>query len=166
MVTVWLGLGSNMGNRPDQIARAVDDLGALVSGIRQGRLYETAPMEVTDQADFLNTVITGETDLSARELIYGIQDIERRGGRDRVSGIPKGPRTIDIDILLLGGRVFSETYDERVSLTVPHPAMHERLFVLKPLLDLSPDLKDPRDGVRWASKASHLRGQRVKLYAT
>lgn len=166
MDTVWLGLGSNIGNRTAHIAGAVDGLGAFLSGIRQGKLYETAPMDYADQDDFLNTVITGETDLSPAELIAVIQDLEKSGGRDRVTGVPKGPRTIDIDILLFGEMVFTERYGDGLYVTVPHAAMHERLFVLKPLIDLSPDLKDPRDGVSWASKASHLREQRVKLYAT
>ena len=102
--------------------------------------------------------------MSAVEMLKLIHMIELKGGRDRASVAAKGPRTIDIDILLYGKDVGTWEVDGIGYLTIPHPSMHERLFVLRPLLELNPDLSDPRDGVSWRTKASHLSGQRVKLY--
>ena len=162
MSTVWLGLGSNIGDRESRIAAAVDALAGFLDGLRTAPLYETEARDFADQDDFLNTVVRGETTLSPMELLARTRQAESNGGRAR-GGIPKGPRTIDIDILLWDARIIRET-SGGLDLIIPHGSMHERLFVLRPLLDLDPDAEDPRDGIPWAVKASRLESQRVMLY--
>jgi 2-amino-4-hydroxy-6-hydroxymethyldihydropteridine diphosphokinase len=134
---VYLALGSNMGARADNMARAVDAL--RERGVRVTRcssLYETEPVEVVDQPWFLNGVVEGETELNPQELISVALGIERALGRER--RIPKGPRTIDIDILLYGERSICAP-----NLEIPHPRMAARPFVLIPLAEIAPDLLHP-----------------------
>jgi 2-amino-4-hydroxy-6-hydroxymethyldihydropteridine diphosphokinase len=134
---IYLALGSNMGGRAENIARALDvlrDHGVRVT--RQSSLYETEPVEVVDQPWFLNRVVEAETDLAPQELISAALETERFLGRER--RVPKGPRAIDIDILLYG--------DEQIrspNLEVPHPRMAARRFVLVPLAEIAPDLCHP-----------------------
>ncbi len=136
MARVWLGLGSNVGAREEHLSAAIDAINEHLSNLEKGNLYETAPMDFTDQADFLNTAVCGETELSPMDLLIKMQQIEHQGGRNRSAAVPKGPRTIDIDILMYDNLIISEDFGGGLTLTVPHPSMHERLFVLKPLLDL------------------------------
>jgi 2-amino-4-hydroxy-6-hydroxymethyldihydropteridine diphosphokinase len=98
--------------------------------------YETEPVEFTDQAWFLNCAVALETIESPEELLTSILHIEKEMGRQRVQ--KKGPRNIDIDILLLGDIILDSP-----SLTIPHPAMHERRFVLQPLAEIAPDVRHP-----------------------
>ncbi len=167
MSTVWLGLGANIGDRLSHIEHAIDRLNPILKNISRAGLYETAPRDFLDQADFLNTVLRGQTALSPLELLYVLHDIESAGGRDRPA-LPgsqlKGPRTIDIDILLYDNICSTFIKDDGGSLTIPHISMHQRLFVLKPLLDLDSEMKDPTDGILWRFKASQIGDQRVKLY--
>ena len=128
--------------------------------------YETAPQDVVDQPDFLNTVVSGYTTLSPVNLLQFVHRLEHEGDRVREGAIPKGPRTLDIDILMYGNTVGTWALPQGGELTIPHRSMHQRLFVLEPLLALSPKLIDPRDGEPWALKASRLLDQRVKLYET
>ena len=100
------------------------------------------------------------------ELLEQIHSIEAAGGRNRESGIEKGPRTIDIDILLFGNRAGTWRTEDGESLCIPHRSIGERLFVLKPILDLDPLLRSPVDGTLWADQASHLVDQKVMLYRT
>jgi len=162
--TVWLGLGANIGDRSDNIRKSVDALSLLLFDLCLSGMYETAAQDYTDQPDFINAVLRGRTALTPQELLKEIHLIENRGGRFRSAGRPKGPRTIDIDILLFGNEIHTIELSDGSSLVIPHRSMDCRLFVLKPLLELDPNLNDPRDGVSWAEKASHLSGQRVKLY--
>lgn len=104
------------------------------------RLYQTPPWGKTDQPDFINAVAALDTDLSARELLAGLQCIEHAHGRRR-SGPRWGPRTLDIDLLLFGQEIMD--CDE---LTLPHPRLHERAFVLLPLAELAPELEIPGKG--------------------
>ncbi len=167
MSTVWLGLGANIGDRLSHIDNAIEKLNSVLENISRAGLYETAPREFLDQADFLNTVVRGDTELSPLELLYFLHKVELEGGRDRsvLSGKPlKGPRTIDIDILLYDNICRTFIKEDGGSLTIPHISMHQRLFVLKPLLDLDFKLKDPTDGVLWRFKASQIGDQQVKLY--
>ncbi|RKX99081.1 MAG: 2-amino-4-hydroxy-6-hydroxymethyldihydropteridine diphosphokinase [Spirochaetes bacterium] len=167
MSIVWLGLGTNIGDRLSHIESAIERLIPVLENISRAGLYDTAPRDFLDQADFLNTVVRGETDLSPLELLYVLHEVESKGGRDRAKlpGTPlKGPRTIDIDILLYDNICSTFTGDDGGSLTIPHISMHQRLFVLKPLLDLDSEMKDPTDGVLWRYKASQIGDQRVKLY--
>ncbi len=167
MSTVWLGLGANIGDRLNHINNAIKKLHPVLENISRAPLYETSPRDFLDQADFLNTVVRGETDLSPLELLYILHEIEAEGGRNR-SLLPvkpvKGPRIIDIDILLYDNICRTFTKDDGGTLTIPHLSMHQRLFVLKPLLDLDSELKDPVDDVLWCDKASLVEDQQVKLY--
>jgi 2-amino-4-hydroxy-6-hydroxymethyldihydropteridine diphosphokinase len=135
--TVYIGLGSNLGDRLDNLARARDSLTAAGIGIlRASSVYETAPRDVVDQPMFLNQVIEAETRLFPRQLLSRVQNIEHTMGRTRA--IAKGPRIIDIDILLFGAFVIATP-----ELEIPHPRMVERRFVLEPLAELAPELRHP-----------------------
>ncbi|MGE5488583.1 MAG: 2-amino-4-hydroxy-6-hydroxymethyldihydropteridine diphosphokinase [bacterium] len=137
MTSVYLSLGSNLGDRAEYLRRAIEALDqAGVRVLRVSRVRETEPVDVTDQPRFLNLVVEAETDLAPGELLARTQAIERELGRVRTR--PKGPRTIDIDILLYGSLVA-----ETPELSVPHPRMAMRRFVLEPLAELAPDLRHP-----------------------
>src|SRR5579862_241048 len=137
MKTVYLGLGSNVGDRERMLQAALDLLhrqGAAIA--RVSSVYETEPMDVRDQRWFLNLVAEARTELFPRQLLTRIGRIEQELGRRRT--IAKGQRTIDIDILLIGKAVV-----RTASLTIPHARLAERRFVLAPLVELAPDLRDP-----------------------
>lgn len=136
MTTAYLSVGSNLGDRPANMYTCVERLAELGKVTRVSSLYETEPMEMRDQPWFLNCVVQLETALTAHQLLKGIQKIETDLGRKRV--IAKGPRTIDIDILLFGSLIECDH-----SLQIPHPAMHLRRFVLAPLTELAPDIVHP-----------------------
>lgn len=164
MTTIWLGLGSNIGDRVSHLQNALTSLADSVEQIARAPLYETAPQDYLDQGDFLNTVIRGQTRLTPVEMLESIRKIEREGGRSRI-GIPaKGPRTIDIDILLWDNLIVKTFCEQGRELIIPHQSMHRRLFVLRPLLDLNPEIKDPKDGEPFRVKASRLVGQTVRVY--
>lgn len=131
-VRCYLGLGSNLGERLANLRRAVDLLGGSpgIRVLRSSRVYETDPVG-PPQPDYLNAVVEVETTLPARELLRACLDVERELGRVRAERW--GPRIVDVDVLTYG----DETIDEP-GLTVPHPRMHERDFVLVPLADLDP----------------------------
>ncbi len=138
MERIFLGLGSNLGERIANIKRAFTLLGA-VSGLRLVRassLIETAPVGYTDQPDFINAVVEIETSMEPGILLSAIQGIEKQMGREKT--IRFGPRIIDIDILLFGDRVI-----DGPGLTIPHPRMHERAFVLGPLSEIAPEVMHP-----------------------
>jgi 2-amino-4-hydroxy-6-hydroxymethyldihydropteridine diphosphokinase len=135
--TVYLSLGSNVGDRAAWLRAALEAMpGAGVRVLRVSPVYETEPVDYTDQPRFLNLAVEAETELCPEELLSRTAAIEQQLGRLR--DVPKGPRTLDIDILLYGDSVLSS---ER--LQIPHPRMHERAFVLQPLADLAPDLLHP-----------------------
>jgi 2-amino-4-hydroxy-6-hydroxymethyldihydropteridine diphosphokinase len=129
-VRAMVGLGSNLGDRPANLQRAVDLLAQRegVRVIRSSRIYETAPVG-PPQPDYLNSVAELETTLSARGLLEACLGVEREMGRERAERW--GPRVIDLDLLTYGREEIDES-----GLTVPHPRMHERAFVLIPLLEL------------------------------
>ena len=137
-VIVYLSLGSNLGNRQQHLRAALHALSALGEITSVSSLYETEPVEFTDQPPFLNCVASLETDKSPDQLLSDILRIERDLGRDRSSSPPKGPRVIDIDILLIGGTILDDS-----NLTIPHPAMAQRRFVLEPLAEIAPDAVHP-----------------------
>jgi 2-amino-4-hydroxy-6-hydroxymethyldihydropteridine diphosphokinase len=136
--TVYIGLGSNLGDRVGNLRLARERL--ELSGVRIRRasaIYETEPRERLDQPWFLNQVIEAETTLFPRQLLARLLRIEREMGRVRM--MPSGPRTIDLDILLFGNAVVHAP-----GLEIPHPRMGERRFVLEPLAELAADLRVPR----------------------
>jgi 2-amino-4-hydroxy-6-hydroxymethyldihydropteridine diphosphokinase len=142
VTAAYVGLGSNLGDREAAIARALallDDPPELrlvrVAGVR-----ETAPVGVVDQPPFLNTAARLETTLGPRELLDRLLAVERDLGRVR-TGERWGPRTLDLDLLLYGDATLDEP-----GMTVPHPRLHERRFVLEPLYELAPDLLVPGRG--------------------
>ena len=134
--TVYLSLGSNLGDRATNLRTAIEHLGELGAVVGRSSLYETEPVEMERQPWFLNCVVTIETELMPKQFLARTITIEQKMGRRRTQ--PKGPRTIDIDILLFGGSVVDTS-----ALTIPHPAMHERRFVLEPLAEIAPELRHP-----------------------
>lgn len=134
--TAYLSLGSNLGNREANLREANARLGEFGEVARVSSFYETEPVEVTDQPWFINCAVELRTDLPPQKLLESILEIERSMGRIRVQ--PKGPRVIDIDILL-----YAEEILRTNSLTIPHPSMHERRFVLAPLAEIAPDVRHP-----------------------
>ena len=154
--TVYLSLGSNLGDRERNLR---DALGLLAEpGLRVLRVssfYETEPLEVRDQRRFLNAVAEAETDLFPKQLLARLQRIEQRLGRRRLK--PKGPRTIDIDILLYGGTVI-----DAEELQVPHPRLAQRRFVLEPLAELAPDLRHPVTRRTVTEMLRDVAGQQVR----
>jgi 2-amino-4-hydroxy-6-hydroxymethyldihydropteridine diphosphokinase len=137
MMGIYLSLGSNIGERAENIARAVAALAALgVRVVKRSALYETEPVEFLAQDWFLNGVVEVETELSPGELMRALLEIERGMGRERV--LPKGPRIIDMDILLYGARVARDA-----DLEIPHPRIAERRFVLVPLAEIAVGVVHP-----------------------
>lgn len=137
MKTAYLGLGSNMGDRQANLADAIRRLaGERINVTRASSIWETEPRDVLDQPWFLNQVVEVETDLFPRQLFQHLQRIEHDMGR--VKRTPKGPRLIDVDILLYGKAVVKSQ-----ELEIPHPRMTERKFVLAPLAELAPDVRHP-----------------------
>jgi len=133
---VYLSLGSNVGDRRANLQEAISLLAPTVRFLRVSPIYETEPVDYVDQAWFLNLVVEAETGLSPTRLLSRLAAIERSLGRVRTA--PKGPRTIDADLLLYGDVVV-----DTARLQVPHPRMAARRFVLAPLADLAPDLRHP-----------------------
>src|SRR5689334_464514 len=127
---VYLSLGSNLGDRAANLQKCIRLLSKFADVAKVSSFYETEPMELREQPWFLNCAVELETHVSARELLSRIQQIEAELGRSRE--IDKGPRTIDIDILLFDSEVINEG-----DLQIPHPAMHKRWFVLAPLAEVS-----------------------------
>jgi 2-amino-4-hydroxy-6-hydroxymethyldihydropteridine diphosphokinase len=138
MFTAYLGLGSNLGDKLDNINLAIKHLGdsGHIDVKAVSSLYETEPVGTSNQANFFNCVIRTETDLDPHSLLEKIKGIEIKMGRR--PGTHLKPRPIDIDILL-----YDDTDLESIDLKIPHPRLKTRRFVLEPILELNPDLKDP-----------------------
>ncbi len=137
MKTVYLGLGSNVGEREEMLQAAIDGLHSAELRItRVSSVYETEPQGQPNQRWFLNLVAEVETGLFPRQLLGRITRIERRLGRRRI--LANGPRTIDIDILFFGNVTVRSA-----ELTIPHPRFAERRFVLAPMVELAAELRDP-----------------------
>jgi 2-amino-4-hydroxy-6-hydroxymethyldihydropteridine diphosphokinase len=133
---VYLSLGSNVGDRAANLKMAVDRLGRIGKVVAVSSFYETEPVEVTAQPWFLNCALLMETERMPGQLLSEILGLEQEMGRQR--GQSKGPRNIDIDILLFGDSIIE---DERLS--IPHPAMQQRRFVLEPLAEIAPEAMHP-----------------------
>jgi 2-amino-4-hydroxy-6-hydroxymethyldihydropteridine diphosphokinase len=137
--TAYLSLGSNLGNRAANLRAAVAQLEVAGRLLALSAFYETQPVEVQDQPWFLNCVAAIETDKTPRELLQFALQVEAVMGRLRMRA--KGPRKIDIDVLLFGNLVVDEP-----GLKIPHPAMHQRRFVLEPLVEIAPGARHPELG--------------------
>ena len=133
---MYLSLGSNLGDRAANLRTAIDSLRELGEVVAVSSFYETEPMEVTDQPWFINCAVALKTELMPRQFLSRMLKIEKEMGRRRIR--PKGPRTIDIDILLFGNSIVHTP-----QLDVPHPAIHQRRFVLQPLTEIAPDVRHP-----------------------
>jgi 2-amino-4-hydroxy-6-hydroxymethyldihydropteridine diphosphokinase len=144
--TVYLSLGSNVGDREENLRAAIAALdGAGVRVERVSSIYETEPVDLLEQPWFLNCVVQGETSVPAVELLGRLREIERRMGSKKL--VARGPRLIDVDILLYG----QQTIDSP-ELQVPHPRMHLRRFVLAPLAEIAPEVQHPS----WSGTAAGL----------
>jgi 2-amino-4-hydroxy-6-hydroxymethyldihydropteridine diphosphokinase len=135
VTTAYVGIGSNLNDPRTQVLQAFTELDRLprTRVLNKSSLYRTAPMGHEAQPDFINAVAQLETGLPAERLLAELQQVETRHGRER--SFPNAPRTLDLDLLLFGNAVL-----DTPSLKLPHPRMHERAFVLKPLLEIAPQL--------------------------
>ena len=135
MTIAYVGIGSNLADPRAQVLNAFAELDRLphTRVVKKSSLYRSAPMGHADQPDFINAVAQLETGLPAERLLAELQEVEARHGRQR--SFADAPRTLDLDVLLYGDAQFHSK-----NLTIPHPRMHERAFVLKPLLEINPQL--------------------------
>jgi 2-amino-4-hydroxy-6-hydroxymethyldihydropteridine diphosphokinase len=149
---VYVGIGSNLADPVHQVSAALRELDVLPHTrlVKQSSLYRSAPVGHDEQPDFVNAVAQLETALPAERLLAELHEIEARHGRTR--SFPNAPRTLDLDLLLYGDAVLALS-----ALTVPHPRMHERAFVLKPLLEIAPQLR-----ARYQASLDASAGQRVE----
>jgi 2-amino-4-hydroxy-6-hydroxymethyldihydropteridine diphosphokinase len=134
--SVYLSLGSNLGNREAQLREAIGKLASLGKVTKISSFYETEPVEREAQPWFLNCAVELQTEKMPRQLLAAVLKIEEAMGRKRTQD--KGPRNIDIDILL-----FANSVVHTKGLTIPHPAMQRRRFVLQPLAEIAPELRHP-----------------------
>jgi len=150
LTTAAIALGSNVGDRSGHIDHAVSRLRALLTDIHVSRLRETVPVGASGpQSMYLNGALVGRTGMTARDLLSLLQEIETERGRERP--YPNAPRTLDLDLILFG----SETIGEP-DLAVPHPRFRDRRFVLEPLAELVPDMRDPVTGLTVAALLKRL----------
>lgn len=156
MKIAYLSLGSNLGDRRANLSGAIERLNSPeLRVLRESSIYETEPRDVRDQPWFLNQVVEVETSLFPRQLLDRLLKIERAMGRRRT--VPKGPRLIDLDILLFGKAAVSTP-----ELEIPHPRIGERRFVLEPLAELAPDLRHPQTGATIREMLAKVKDQDVK----
>jgi 2-amino-4-hydroxy-6-hydroxymethyldihydropteridine diphosphokinase len=141
VIRAYIALGSNLGSPVATVEDAIDAMAALRGSLLRAMssLYRTAPVGLRNQADFINAVVAVDTRLSPPELLEALFVLEAKFGRER--SVRNAPRTLDLDLLLHGDTVLDEP-----ALTLPHPRMHERAFVLAPLAEIAPDLVIPGRG--------------------
>ena len=156
-MVIFLGLGTNLGDRAANLQAAWDALPPRVQPLRASRIYETPPWGFEAQPDFLNQVFEAHTPLAPLDLLAHIKQIETRLGR--ISTFRNGPRLIDIDILFYGDRVLTLP-----GLSLPHPRVQERAFMLIPLCDLAPDLLHPGFGLSIRQLAAQVDATGVEVY--
>ncbi len=155
--TIYLALGTNLGERTSNLRRAIESLPPAVTVLAESPVYATPPWGVTAQPDFLNMVLKGGTHLAPLELLERLKQLESEMGR--VPSIRYGPRLIDIDILF-----YNELILDTPELTIPHPRLHERAFVLVPLNDIAPGLLHPTLGKTVRELLAAVDTTGVKLY--
>jgi len=136
MTVVFLGLGSNIGEKEDNIRKALRLLSEVGQVKKTSSLYLTEPVGIAEQDWFLNCAVQIETDMGPQKLLPALKTIERKLGR--IKTVKNGPRTIDIDILFYGDRIVKTKH-----LVIPHPLLQHRLFVLQPMMDLAPSYVHP-----------------------
>ena len=139
MPVAYIALGSNLGDRGQMLSLASERLGRLGRLVARSSVYETEPVGYRDQPAFLNAVLALDTQLEPLPLLHALLAIERELGRDRSLAVVNGPRTLDLDLLLMGDFVVAQE-----GLTLPHPALAERRFVLAPLAEIAPPLRHPQ----------------------
>jgi len=133
-----IALGSNLGDREANLLAAIEHLRALGTVEKVSSFHDTAPVGYLDQPRFLNAAALVQTTLPPHELLAALLAIEKQMGRDRATTVAKGPRVIDLDLLLYGDVVLNTP-----ALILPHPALHERAFVLAPLAEIAPQMQHP-----------------------
>ena len=155
----YLSLGSNLGNRQQNLKlaqRLLEEGG--ISILLRSSFYETEPQDVVKQPWFINLVLACETKLLPRQLLAQTQFIERELGRTReLNEVPRGPRTVDIDILLFDNLLMKSPH-----LTIPHPRMAQRRFVLEPLLEIAPHLLHPETSKPWSDYLAAVSSQQIR----
>jgi 2-amino-4-hydroxy-6-hydroxymethyldihydropteridine diphosphokinase len=155
MARAYIALGSNLpspaGPPAETLRQAQASLSTLGNLVQASSLYFTEPVGNTDQPPFLNGVVALETDLEPEELLAGLLEIEKSFGRNRAAMAPKSARTLDLDLLLYGDRVV-----ETATLSLPHPELAERRFVLAPLAEIAPALVHPVSGKTVATLLGEL----------
>lgn len=149
---VYLGIGSNLGDRQANLARALKLLGERLHIELVSSLYETEPVDYAEQPPFLNAICRAQTELGPMQLLSLVKGIEASLGR--VPSFPNAPRPIDIDIIFYGDLIM-----ETPELTIPHPRLEERAFVLIPLLEVAPDLRHPVSGENVKDLAARVGGR-------
>jgi 2-amino-4-hydroxy-6-hydroxymethyldihydropteridine diphosphokinase len=150
-IAVGSNLDSPAGDRAANLRLAIEHLANLGKVTAVSSFYDTAPVGYLDQPRFLNGAVLLETELAPLELLEGLLAIEKTMGRDRSATVSKGPRVIDLDLLLFGPRII-----QTETLTLPHPAMWERRFVLEPLAEIAPEMVNPMNGLTVAQMLRDL----------
>lgn len=154
---VFLGLGSNLGERAPNLRTAIKALPPHVEVVQASPVYQTAPWGYTEQADFLNQVVKAQTNLSPQALLVHLKNIENKIGR--TATFRWGPREIDIDILLYDDLIVDEP-----GLTIPHPRLHQRAFMLVPLAHIDGEIRLPGSGKTIDQLLSDLDTASVEIY--
>ncbi|MBV9502266.1 MAG: 2-amino-4-hydroxy-6-hydroxymethyldihydropteridine diphosphokinase [Acidobacteriaceae bacterium] len=160
--TVYLSVGSNVGDRKGALDQAI---GALeqeqIRVVERSSTYETEPQDVRDQPWFLNMVVRCETRFFPLQLLTILLRIERELGRKRTRATKRGPRIIDLDVLLVGNTIM-----HTAELDLPHPRMLERRFVLEPLIEIAPELRHPETRELFSSYLGRVAGQKIRKVPT
>ena len=151
MPVAYIALGSNLGDRAETLSAASDRVGRLGRVTARSSLYETEPVGHRGQPAFLNAVLALETNLEPLPLLHALLAIERELGRDRSKGVRNGPRTLDLDLLLMGDTIVAGE-----ELMLPHPALAQRRFVLAPLAEIVPQLRHPQSDQTMAELLAQL----------
>ncbi len=157
---IYIGLGSNLGNRKKNIEGAIRLLEEVLCRVRISDYYVSEPRDYLNQPDFLNMVLEGYTTLTPFSLLKKIKAIELTMGRKHTPYVLKGPREVDIDILLHGKMII-----KKKNLTIPHPEITRRKFVLIPLLEINPNLKNPSTGRKYSEYLFELEEQGIYYFS-